>query len=332
MRDPVPVTAIESTLPPHVRETVLTVGTFDGVHRGHLDVLTRLAARGRESGRTSVLVTFDPHPLELLKPTAAPALLTTRSEKLAAICTTGIDLVVMLPFTRALAEHSAEQFVDLVLRARFRMAALLIGHDHGFGRGRAGDIETLRLLGHARSFSVEVVAPVETEDGMPVSSTRIRRALAAGDLTSAAAGLGRRYAVSGRVVPGAQRGRALGYRTLNVEPESTRKLLPPDGVYAVEVDTPKGIFGGMLNLGGRPTFGDDRRVIEAHLFDAADDFYGGVVQVGFVARLRDTMRFDGPAALMAQLAQDERDARLALTLSGEPGNLSGSTQFPPSTP
>ncbi|MEO7457231.1 MAG: riboflavin biosynthesis protein RibF, partial [Gemmatimonadaceae bacterium] len=253
-------------LPAHVKGTAITVGTFDGVHLGHVDVLVRLAARARERGLASLLVTFASHPLELLRPDAAPSLLTTRDEKLSAIASTGIDYVAVLPFTRELSNHSAEQFVDLVLRARFRMAELLIGHDHGFGRDRAGDVETLKSLGVLRGFAVDVVAPVETEDRQPVSSSRIRRAIEAGDLPGAEAALGRRYAVSGQVVAGEARGRALGFPTLNVLPESPRKLLPPDGVYAVMVDTPRGSYGGMLNLGGRPTFGDDRRTIEAHLF------------------------------------------------------------------
>ena len=319
-------------LPPHVGETVVTVGTFDGVHLGHLDVLVRLAARARETGRTSLLLTFDPHPLELLKPEKAPLLLTTRDEKLGAIAATGLDYVAILPFTRALADHSAEEFVDLVLRARFGMAELLIGHDHGFGRGREGDVDTLRTLGAARGFAVDVVAPVQTHDGRPVSSTRIRQAVSAGDLGAAEAALGRRYAVAGRVVAGDARGRGLGFPTLNVVPESPRKLLPPDGVYAVQVDTPRGRFGGMLNLGPRPTFGDDRRRIEAHLFEAAGDFYGDHVQVSFVARLRDTRRFEGPEQLMQQLAADEEGARRALTILAESGNLKGSMHFPPSTP
>ena len=322
----------ESMLPPHVGETVVTVGTFDGVHLGHLDVLVRLAARAKETGRTSLLLTFEPHPLEFLKPDKAPLLLTTREEKLGAIATTGLDYVAILPFTRALAEHSAEEFVDLVLLGRFQMAELLIGHDHGFGRGRAGDVDTLRSLGIARGFAVDVVDPVQTPDGLPVSSTRIRAALLAGDLATAEAGLGRRYAVAGHVVSGEGRGRGLGYPTLNVLPESPRKLLPPDGVYAVEVDTPRGRFGGMMNLGGRPTFGDERRVIEAHLLDADGDFYGDAVQVGFVARLRETRRFAGPEALMQQLAADEDDARRALTLLAESAKLKGSMHFPPSTP
>jgi riboflavin kinase/FMN adenylyltransferase len=323
---------VDAALPPQVTGTVVTVGTFDGVHRGHLDVIGRLVARAESAGLPSLLVTFEPHPLEVLHPASAPLLLTTRDEKLTALASTGLDYVAILPFTLALAQQSADQFVDLVLRARFRMAELLIGHDHGFGRGREGDVEALRALGTQRGFRVDVVPPVVTDDGEPVSSTLVRKALAAGDLRGAAAGLGRHYSVSGTVVPGEARGRALGFPTLNVLPESPRKLLPPDGVYAVEVVTPRGRFGGMLNLGARPTFGDDQRTIEAHLFDASGDFYGDVVSVAFVARLRDTMKFDGPAALMAQLAEDEQAARRALTPLVEPGSLKGSTHFPPSTP
>jgi riboflavin kinase/FMN adenylyltransferase len=321
-----------AALPAAVGGTAVTVGTFDGVHRGHQDVLGRLVRRARAADLPSLLVTFEPHPLEVLNPAAAPRLLTAREEKLAALRATGLDFVAILPFTPDLAAQSAEQFVDRVLLERFRMRMLLIGHDHGFGRGREGDVETLRALGASRGFGVEVVAPVQNAEGEPVSSSLIRRAVASGELAEAAAALGREYGVSGRVIPGEARGRTLGFRTLNIEPESPRKLLPPDGVYAVEVRTSHGRFGGMMNLGGRPTFGDERRTLEAHLFDADGDFYGDLVHVGFVGRLRDTMRFDGPEALVAQLAADERAARRALTALGGAGNLNGSTPAPPSTP
>ena len=319
-------------LSPDVTETVATVGTFDGVHRGHRDVLEKLTTRARDTNRASLLLTFEPHPLELLRPDRAPLLLTTRTEKLAAIERAGVDMVAIVPFTLELSELSADQFVDRILRERFRMAALLIGHDHGFGKGRSGDVETLRSLGRSRGFEVDVMPPVRTRNGEAVSSTLIRRAIETGDLEGAEEALGRRYSVLGAVVPGDARGRGLGFPTLNVQPESPRKLVPPDGVYAVDVETSGGRFGGMMNLGGRPTFGDERRTIEAHLFDTTGDFYGDVVQVGFVARLRDTLRFAGPTELMQQLTLDELGARRALTLLAESAKLKGSMHFPPSTP
>jgi len=172
----------DSPLPPHVRGTIVTVGTFDGVHRGHLDVLARLVERAREAGLPSLLVTFEPHPLEIVRPASAPLLLTTRHEKLAALAATGLEYVAIVPFTRQFASRSAEQFVDVTLRERFRMAQLLIGHDHGFGRGREGGADTLRELGRSRGFRVDVVPPVQSGSGEPVSSSRIRRAIAEGSL------------------------------------------------------------------------------------------------------------------------------------------------------
>jgi riboflavin kinase / FMN adenylyltransferase len=319
-------------LAPHVNATIATVGTFDGVHLGHRDVLSRLVRRSRSTGLPSVLVTFDPHPLEVLNPDAAPQRLTTLEEKIALIQSTGLDYLAVLPFTSELAQYPATRFVDEILLGRFRMRELLIGHDHGFGRGREGDITLLRELGAARGFGVEVVAPVQASDGEPVSSTAVRRAVASAQLDRACALLGRRYSVTGQVVAGDARGRLLGFPTLNVDPRAPRKLLPPDGVYAVEVVGSKGRFGGMMNLGGRPTFGDDRRTIEVHLFDASGDFYGDHVEVIFVGRLRETMRFASPDALIAQLHHDADAARLALTSLVEPGNLNGSTHVPPSTP
>jgi riboflavin kinase/FMN adenylyltransferase len=170
----------------------------------------------------------------------------------------------------------------------------------------------LQSLGAARGFRVEVVAPVSLGDGRPISSTAIRRAVAGGDLQRAAQSLGRTYSVGGRVVHGEKRGRLLGYPTLNVALPSPRKLLPPEGVYAVRVQTPTGAYGGMLNLGPRPTFGDDVVSIEAHLFDAEGDWYDAYVRVEFVARLRDTRRFDGVDALRLQLGRDAEHARAAL--------------------
>lgn len=297
---------------PHLRGTVCTVGTFDGVHRGHQLVLRRLAERARAHGLPAVLVTFEPHPLEVVNPTAAPPLLTLGVEKSEVIVESPIDYVVVLPFTPTLARYEAADFVDAVLRERLGVQELLIGYDHGFGRGRSGDVEMLRHLGASRGFDVAVVEPVEGSDGRPVSSTTIRRAIAGGDLARAADGLGRSYSIGGRVRPGDQRGRTLGFPTINLGPAPARKLLPPEGVYAVRVQTPAGPFGGMLNLGPRPTFGDAQTTLEVHCFDMTGEQYGAWVRIDFFARLRETQRFDTAEALRRQLGRDEVAARAAL--------------------
>jgi riboflavin kinase / FMN adenylyltransferase len=313
----------ESGLPPYVKGAVITVGTFDGVHRGHRDVVERLVARSRSLKIPSVLVTFDPHPLEIVNPSAAPLLLTTHYEKLEVLAETGIDYVAVLPFTAELAAFSAEDFVELVLRRRFRLRELLIGYDHGFGRQRAGNVDVVRTLGERDGFRVEVVDAVSTPDGHSVSSTSIRRAVAGGDLERAAAGLGRPYSVGGQVVEGSQRGRTIGFPTLNLGPPPARKLLPPEGVYAVRVQTPSGPAGGMMNLGPRPTFGEPAVSLEAHLFDTSGDFYGAQIRIDFVMRLRETRKFASPEQLSKQLRRDESEARNALTLLPLPGSLNG---------
>jgi len=313
----------DSGLPPYVKATVITVGTFDGVHRGHRDVIERVVARARSLKIPSVLVTFDPHPMEIVNPSAAPLLLSTHDEKLEVIAETGIDYMAVVPFTPLLASYSAEDFVEIMLRRCFRMRELLIGYDHGFGRQRTGDVNVLRSLGERDGFRVEAVDPISSSDGHSVSSTSIRRAIAGGDLDRAAAGLGRLYSVSGRVTAGAQRGRTIGFPTLNLGPPPSRKLLPPEGVYAVRVQTASGPVGGMMNLGPRPTFGDSATSLEAHLFDTTGDFYGAHVRVDFVARLRETRKFASAEQLTAQLRHDEREARNALTQLQLSGNLTG---------
>ncbi|HEX6942818.1 MAG TPA: bifunctional riboflavin kinase/FAD synthetase, partial [Gemmatimonadaceae bacterium] len=269
-------------------QTAVTVGSFDGVHRGHQDVLRQLVARARQLGVHSLLVTFDPHPLEVVNPAAAPRLLTVGDEKLEVLAEAGLDFVAVLPFTPSLASFSAERFVDEILLGRFRMHDLLMGHDHRFGHNRSGDLTTMRRLGKERGFEVNVVPAVTVNGGQSVSSTGIRRAIAGGDLEGAFHGLGRHYSLGGQVVEGANRGRLLGFPTANVTVPGPRKLLPPEGVYAVRVQTPMGPYDGMLNLGPRPTFGDTESVVEAHLFDANLDLYGARLRIDFVARLRDT--------------------------------------------
>ncbi|MBI2071518.1 MAG: riboflavin biosynthesis protein RibF [Gemmatimonadetes bacterium] len=298
--------------------SVITVGTFDGVHLGHHRVLEEIAERARRSGRRSLLVTFEPHPLEIVNPPAAPPLLTLAHERREVLAQSELDAVVFMPFTRELSHLSAEQFVRLLMR-RYHLRELVIGFDHGMGRGRTGDVNLLRDLGRRLDFSVDVVEAVAV-DGRSVSSTLIRRAVAGGDLAHAARFLGRPYSLTAPVVAGAGRGRTIGYRTINLELPDHRKLLPPDGVYAVRVEWLRGTSGGMMHQGPRPTFGDARRSLEVHLFDPVPDLYGQLVKLCWVARLRDVRTFPTADALKQQLDNDFAAAHAALTGSAGPAS------------
>ncbi|MCC7132104.1 MAG: bifunctional riboflavin kinase/FAD synthetase [Gemmatimonadales bacterium] len=300
-----------SDLPPLPAGTVVTVGTFDGVHRGHRAVLAEVVARARAAGRASVLVTFEPHPLAVLRPEQAPGRLTTAAERKAALAETDLDYLVVLRFDRELANLEPEAFVRNVLLDRCRMAELVVGHDHGFGRGRQGDLDTLRRLGSRLGFGVDVVGPVAGPEGRTMSSSGIRAAVLAADFAAAARDLGRPYRVSGVVQRGDRRGTSIGVPTVNVAPPEG-KLLPPDGVYAVRIEWGGGVAGGMMNQGTRPTIGDGRRWLEAHLFDFEGDLYGREIRIEWVAPLRAIRRFDSLAALQEQLERDRAAARAAL--------------------
>ena len=298
---------------------VVTVGTFDGVHRGHQAVLAEIVERARRRGTESVVVTFDPHPLAVVNPAAAPRLLTLPAERQRLLVSSGVDRVVTLPFTPELARLGPEEFVRDVLRRQVGMDELVLGHDHAFGRGRAGGVDVVRRIGAADGFRVDVVDAVR-EDGQPISSTLIRAAVAHGDLALAARWLGRPHAALGQVTRGAGRGRTIGVPTINLPVPDGRKLLPPDGVYAVWVtvegrgtgDEGRDRYGGMMNQGPRPTFGVAERGLEVHLFDFAGELYGETVLVEWVRRLRDVQVFPSREALVEQLARDAAAARETL--------------------
>lgn len=300
-------------LPQLANGAVITVGTFDGVHLGHRDILRRLHERADAARLPAALVTFRPHPLEVVNPSAAPLLLTPEDEQLEALVDSGTLAVIVLPFTSTLAHYSAESFVRLLLLERYHMRELVIGYDHGLGRGRQGDVNLLSALGQRHGFAVDVVPPTLDAAGVPISSSAVRTSLAHGDLERARRALGRRYGFRGIVSHGAQRGRDLGYPTLNIQLSSTRKLLPPEGVYAIRAFTSRGTLGGMMNLGPRPTFGETGRALEVHLFDVTGDWYGETVSIELIRRLRDTTRFESVEALVEQLGRDADHARLALT-------------------
>ena len=292
------------------RRVVVTVGTFDGVHRGHRSVLEKIGARAVAVGGRSVLVTFEPHPLAVVRPEAAPKLLTTTDEKKAALADSRLDHVVFLAFTPELREYSPRRFVTEILIGGLGMSELVIGHDHGFGRGRSGDVRTLREIGAERGFAVEVVEAVRV-DSAAVSSSSIRRALAEGRLGDANRGLGRPYPLTGTVVPGDGRGRELGFPTANLR-LPREKLLPAEGIYACNATVPTGRFAGALHIGRRPTFRGVGEAVEVHLLDFAGDLCGREVRLELVERLRPVVAFGSTAELVEQMRADVSRTRKVL--------------------
>ena len=297
--------------------SVVTVGSFDGLHRGHQAVVGTVVERAARSGLSAELVTFTPHPAAVLSPATAPRRLSPGVELPELLAELGLDRAHILRFDAELAALGAEQFVTEVLLRRCGMRELVIGADHGFGQGRAADRQTLPDLGRKLGFGVTIVPPVLDAAGQAISSTGIRTALAAGRLAQAAQWLGRPYRMSGRVVPGAGRGRVIRMPTINLDGPPAEKVLPPDGVYAVRVEWGGGTAGGMMNQGPRPTVGDVRRSMEAHLFGLDQDLYGRMVRIEWVHRLRDIQKFPSLDALRAQLALDREQALRALALAPE---------------
>lgn len=299
-------------LPALPHGSAVTVGSFDGMHLGHRAVVEELLRRARAGGRAAVLVTFEPHPGWVLEGDGAPPRLTVGPERLELLAELGVDYAMILRFDRRLAAMSAEAFVHQVLRVRCDMKELVLGQDHGFGRGRGGDRLSLPVLGTRLGFGVTVVPPFSDGEGEAISSTRIRSALAAGDLARVEGWLGRPYRFTARVVPGAGRGRTIGVPTINLEGPLEGKALPPDGVWAARVEWGGGTAGAMLNQGPRPTVGDASRSLEAHLFGVDESLYGRMVRIEWVKRLRDIQKFPSLDALRAQLGQDREQAMAIL--------------------
>lgn len=306
--------AREPALPPLRNGSVITVGTFDGVHRGHWAVLQEVEQHARADERAAVLVTFHPHPLRIVRPDVAPRLLTTPVEKEEILAESGLDYAVFLPFTPELASYSPERFVDEILIERLQLRRLVIGHDHGFGKGRTGDVETLHRIGAQRGFDVHVVPAIETAGG-PISSSDIRQAIEAGDMTSATAALGRPYSLRGVVARGEGRGHSLGFATANIRVPDPDKLLPLEGIYAVRAALRDGPVNGVLHLGPRPTFSGSPPSIELHLFDFDADLYGIELRVDFHARIRAIHHFATVPELIRAVEADCDAARDILSAS-----------------
>jgi riboflavin kinase/FMN adenylyltransferase len=325
-----------ASAPPDAGPSAVALGTFDGVHLGHRAILGTALARAREVGIEAVACTFDPHPMEVLQPDRAPTAITPLDERLRLIGETGVDAVVVLAFTRELAAVEPEAFVKDVLLDRLRAREVVVGYNHSFGRGARGDPRLLEALAGRLGFRAHVVPPM-TVDGTAVSSTGIRAALQRGDVAAAARSLGRPYAIEGIVTSGAGRGRTLGFPTANIAPDRTllvargvyRGLVTPKGESRTpegeartpdgeartpdgEARTPAGkAHTAVVNVGVRPTFGETRLQVEAHLLDFTGDLYGRQVRLEFVGRLRDEMRFASVEDLKTQVARDIAAAREA---------------------
>jgi riboflavin kinase/FMN adenylyltransferase len=290
----------------------VTVGTFDGVHRGHLAILEALRRRAAAAGAAADVLTFDPHPLEILRPADAPPLLTDVDEKVALLTGAGADRVHVRPFTPEFAALEAGEFVRQVLAGELGASTIVVGEGHRFGRARGGGTGELRSIAAALGLELEVV-PTLRVDGEAVSSTRIRRAVAAGRLDDAEALLGRRYGVSGVVVRGSGRGASLGVPTANVA-VPRRKLLPPEGVYAARARLDDRAFAAAVHWGTRPTFDEEGATLEAHLLGwDGGPLYGRRLEIAFVERLRDVVRFDTPEELAREM---EADLRRAAAVAG----------------
>ncbi len=297
--------------------SVLTVGTFDGVHFGHQAILRYLLERARALGGISTVLSFHPHPREIVEGTPLP-LLTTIEERADIMEEMGLDRLVILPFTREFSRLSAEAFVEDILVRGIGLREIVIGYDHAFGRDRRGNADLLRTLGEKHGFTVDIV-PARIIQEQAVSSRKIRQALEErGDAEAAADMLGRSYCLTGRVVRGEGRGREMGFPTANIDVEHPRKAIPADGVYAVRVyrlsGPPDGVpenrsLPGMMNIGVRPTFGGERRMIEVHLLDVEEDMYGELLRVEFVSRTRNERRFASKKDLVKQLSQDRVRSR-----------------------
>lgn len=289
-------------------KTVLTVGTFDGVHKGHHLLLDILIEKAKKSGSRSLIITFDPHPRQVVLKGGDIKLLTTTGEKLRIFEELGIDEVYVINFTLEFSEFDAETFFSKYIIDGTGIEEIIVGYDHRFGRGRTGDENFIRQLADKHGFKVTYVEAV-MRNQINISSTQVRKLLSEGNVKGAAEMLGREYEIFGEVVHGDKRGRELGYPTANLECDSENKLLPANGVYAVMVELEDKVYKGMLNVGRRPTFNLKDLAVEVHLLGfSGEDLYGKNLRVKFIERIRGEMRFIAKSDLIIQLEKDKISA------------------------
>jgi len=290
-----------------VEDSVLTIGTFDGVHAGHKDIISRLKNYAEKNNLRDVVVTFEPHPRTVVSDFNIK-LLSTLDEKIEFLDSSGINNLLILNFTKEFAMQSSEDFIKNIVCDKIGAKHIIIGHDHKFGKDRGGNEDQLRKLGLANGFSVEIVEPVSKNENI-VSSTLIRNALLNGEVKLATELLGRNYCFRGRVVKGVARGTILGFPTANIEVENKRKLIPQNGVYIVECRIKNNKIFGVMNVGIRPTFADTKSVIiEVHLIEFNREIYGEEIRVSLLKRLRNEKKFESKEELIYQIERDKRKA------------------------
>ena len=282
-----------------MKNPVVTIGNFDGVHLGHQKILKKAIQRARALDGVAVVFTFHPHPLKIVRPEAEPQSISTFEEKVRLIDSLGIDFLVCENFTRQFAEQPPEEFIKNIIVDRIHPREIIIGHDYAFGKNRKGSIELLQKMGAIFHFKVQVIDNI-TIKNIPVRSTTVRRLITMGKVSLADKLLGRPYSLSGKVVHG--RLRRIGFPTANLSPG--KSLIPKNGVYAIRTQTPYGVFDGIVNVGYNPTFDNDRLTIEAHLFDFSRDLYGRDITIQFIKRIRGEKKFSDVYALVKQIERD----------------------------
>lgn len=293
--------------------TVLTIGTFDGVHLGHQKIVERVVTTARQEGLLATVFTFFPHPRMVVQHDKGLKLIHTSEEKKQLLQQLGVDLLVVQPFNEAFAQLSAEEFVSTILVQRLNVKKVIIGYDHRFGRNRTANIDDMRLFGEKYGFAVEEIS-VQEVDEVSVSSTKIREALNKGDVTTAEHYLGTPYSLTGRVVHGLKLGRILGYPTANIQVTEDYKLIPKDGVYAVYSYISGRKVYGMMSIGKNPTIEGKGASIEVYFFDFNGDLYDQKLTIEFVQYLREEQKFATIDLLKKQLQDDETAARKAIAV------------------
>ncbi|MBI2527657.1 MAG: bifunctional riboflavin kinase/FAD synthetase [Candidatus Rokubacteria bacterium] len=307
-----------ASFPADLAPSVTALGAFDGIHLAHAKILATAVERARALGVTALACTFDPHPAAVLRPDRAPAPIASREENLSRMAETGLDATVVIPFTMEFSRLEAEPFVKAVLVDTLRVREVVVGFNHTFGRGARGTAALLHELGQRHGFLTHVVPPLQVE-GLTVSSSAIREALRDGDLARARAFLGHPYTVRGPVLRGAGRGRRLGFPTANLRPD--RALILPPGVYVAQATWSGGRVPALVNVGYRPTFGENEYWVEAYLLDFDGDLYDQTLTLGFVERIRDERKFESVEALRRQVAADiQAGRRIAEAWPSEAGD------------